>query len=144
MKPDLLVRVREALAQFGARHTGAAPVAGLVAEIDEALAAIDPDTGLQLADLVACCADNDRALLKAQDDCDKLRAELAEVQRPLDAQMARLNATLIQANEENLQLRQAVADADDVAAAALAALGQYVAAGACAPARTSGAAPEPI
>lgn len=131
MKPDLLVRVRAALAcpevaALLACLGADLAVEGLVEEIDEALAAIDPDTGLQVADLVACCSDNDRLLDKAQEECTKLRADLAEMERPLDAQMARLNAALIAANEENLRLSLALSEADDVAAAALAALAQRV------------------
>lgn len=41
----------------------------------------------------------DALLTKAQDEVTRLRDELAEVKRPLDAEMARLNANLITANE---------------------------------------------
>lgn len=41
----------------------------------------------------------DGLLSKAQDEAARLRDELAETMRPLDTQMARLNASLIAANE---------------------------------------------
>lgn len=42
----------------------------------------------------------DGLLTKAQDEAKKLREELAEVKRPLDDQMARLNKRVIELNEQ--------------------------------------------
>lgn len=46
----------------------------------------------------------DGLLSQAQDEVARLRAELAEVQRPLDAQMARLNENLTAANARIAEL----------------------------------------
>ncbi len=59
-----------------------------------------PDSLCQeAADLIDYLEAQDGLLSKAQDEADRLRAELAEVKRPLDEQMARLNANLTAANE---------------------------------------------
>ena len=49
----------------------------------------------------------DGLIESAQDEVKKLRGELAEVQRPLDAQMARLKQRVIELNTENESLRAA-------------------------------------
>lgn len=48
----------------------------------------------------------DGLLERAQQEAKKLREELAEIQRPLDEQMARLNDNLIKANQKILDLER--------------------------------------
>lgn len=62
----------------------------------------------EAADALAYLEAQDGLLSKAQDECQRLRDELAETKRPLDAQMVRLNANLITANEEIARLRAAL------------------------------------
>lgn len=66
----------------------------------------------ELADLrqqLAYHEAQDGLLSKAQDEADRLRTELAEVKRPLDEQMARLNANLTAANKRIAELEKRLA-----------------------------------
>jgi hypothetical protein len=60
------------------------------------------------ADSIAYLSAQDGLIERAQGEAEKLSAELAEVKRPLDEQMARLNARVVELNQA---LTQAVADA---------------------------------
>lgn len=57
-----------------------------------------------LAQQLAYHEAQDGLLSQAQDEVARLRAELAEVQRPLDAQMSRLNENLTAANARIAEL----------------------------------------
>lgn len=59
-----------------------------------------------------CYLEAQESLLEEwQQRAKRAEESLAEVQRPLDAQMARLNATVVQLNEENERLRQSLSSA---------------------------------
>ncbi len=71
-----------------------------MSDISQLLRARSPDALLnEAADLIDYLEAQDGLLSKAQGEVERLRAELAEVKRPLDEQMARLNANLTAANE---------------------------------------------
>jgi DNA repair ATPase RecN len=71
-----------------------------VSQLLRARAYTSPDKLLnEAADLIDYLEAQDGLLSKAQDEAERLLAELAEVKRPLDAQMPRLNANLTAANE---------------------------------------------
>lgn len=68
-----------------------------------------------LAQQLAYHEARDGLLSQAQDEVARLRAELAEVQRPLDAQMARLNENLTAANARMMSLELDLAHAHEAA-----------------------------
>lgn len=80
--------------------------AALNSVLDLATAAIAKEAAQRINYFVA----QDGLLTQAQDEAQKLREELAEVKRPLDEQMARLNANLTAANARIAQLTMQVAD----------------------------------
>lgn len=78
--------------------------------ISQLLRARSPDKLLhEAADLIDYLESQDGLLSKAQDEAERLRAELAEVKRPLDEQMARLNANLTAANKRIAELEKRLA-----------------------------------
>lgn len=72
------------------------------------------DTIRDLRQQVAYHQVQDGLLSRAQEEAQRLRDELAEVKRPLDAQMARLNQNLIEANERIVGLNREVTLLRDV------------------------------
>lgn len=80
-----------------------------MSNISQLLRARSPDKLLhEAADLIDYLEAQDCLLSKAQDEAARLRAELAEVKRPLHEQMARLNANLTAANERIAELEAVV------------------------------------
>lgn len=93
----------------GAHGRGTACTVPLVRQADHL--AVVMDLHQQLAYHEA----QDGLLSQAQDEVARLHAELAEVQRPLDAQMARLNENLTAANARIAELEAKLAATQDLA-----------------------------
>jgi hypothetical protein len=66
---------------------------------------VEPETLRAIALRIGYLEAQDGLLSKAEDACERLRHELAETKRPLDAQMARLNQRVIELTAENERLR---------------------------------------
>ena len=74
-------------------------------EDDDLLQPLESMSRAGLLQLIDYYQAQDDLLTKAQEEAQKLRDDLAEVQRPLDAQMARLNARVIELTAENDSLK---------------------------------------
>lgn len=102
---QIVVPLVDGLAQMEREAMEAAPVVGDISQLLRARAATSPDKLLnEAADLIDYLEAQDGLITQAQDEVARLRAELAEVQRPLDAQMARLNENLTAANARVAEL----------------------------------------
>ncbi len=67
------------------------------------------DEQYNVANSLAYLWAQDGLLSEAQREVDRLREQLAEVERPLDAQMTRLNANLINANRAKIDAERELA-----------------------------------